>query len=101
MVPLVPVCSVFGRAGFDENGYPMFYVFKTCKDFIRTLPTLCYDPVKVEDVDSDGEDHQADELRYLMMAHPITPKAPKEEKPIIIDPLQSMDVQMQRFRRTF
>jgi hypothetical protein len=79
----------------------MFYVFKTCKDFIRTLPTLCYDPVKVEDVDTDGEDHQADELRYLFMAHPITPKAPKEEKPIIIDPLQSMDVQLQRYRRTF
>ncbi len=93
--------QVHYRLRFDESGYPMFYVFKTCKDFIRTLPTLCYDPVKVEDVDSDGEDHQADELRYLFMAHPITPKAPKEEKPIIIDPLQSMDVQMQRYRRMF
>ena len=31
------------RLAFDENGYPMMYVFKNCQAFIRTIPLLCYD----------------------------------------------------------
>lgn len=31
------------RLAFGENGRPMFYVFNTCKDFIRTIPALVYD----------------------------------------------------------
>ena len=68
------------RFAFDENGYPMFYVFKNCRGFIRTIPLLMYDEHKVEDIDTDGEDHIADECRYVMMARPITPRmaAPKD-----------------------
>lgn len=93
--------QVHYRLRFDDNGVPMFYVFRTCENFIRTLPTLIYDNVRVEDVDSSGEDHQADEFRYFCMAHPLTPVAPEPIKSIILDPLQSMDVQMQRYRRLF
>ena len=35
----------------------MMYIFSNCKDFIRTLPMLLYDEHKVEDLDTDGEDH--------------------------------------------
>jgi hypothetical protein len=42
---------------FDDNGFPMFYVFKNCKHFIRTLPLLQYDDHKVEDLNTEGEDH--------------------------------------------
>lgn len=45
------------RLAFDENGYPMMYVFKNCKAFIRTMPLLMYDEHKPEDLDTDGEDH--------------------------------------------
>ena len=93
--------QVHYRLRFDDNGIPMFYVFRTCENFIRTLPTLIYDNVRVEDVDSSGEDHQADEFRYFCMAHPLTPVAPEPMKSIILDPLQTMDVQMQRYRRQF
>lgn len=61
------------RLAFDHNGYPQMYVFNTCKDFIRTIPTLMYDDHKPEDLDSSGEDHAADEWRYFCMSRPIAP----------------------------
>ena len=62
------------RLAFDENGYPMMYVFNNCKAFIRTIPALIYDEHKVEDLDTEGEDHQADEWRYFCMSRPIKPR---------------------------
>ena len=67
--------QVHYRLAFDENGFPMMYVFDTCKAFIRTMPTLMYDDHKPEDLDSDGEDHVADEVRYFLMSRPIKPRA--------------------------
>lgn len=60
---------------FDNNGKSMFYVFSNCKNFIRTIPTLIYDDKKVEDLDTDAEDHIADEWRYFCMSRPIAPRA--------------------------
>ena len=62
------------RLAFDDNGFPMMYVFSNCKAFIRTVPTLIYDEHKVEDLDTEGEDHIADETRYMCMARPIKPR---------------------------
>ena len=62
------------RLAFDENGFPMMYIFKNCKGFIRTIPTLMYDEHKVEDLDTEGEDHVADESRYFCMSRPIKPR---------------------------
>lgn len=62
------------RMAFDENGYPMMYVFNNCKGFIRTIPTLLYDEHNVEDLDTEGEDHVADETRYFCMSRPIKPR---------------------------
>lgn len=62
------------RLAFDDNGIPMFYVFNTCKNFIRNIPNLVYDNNKVEDVDTSAEDHDYDMARYVMMANPITPR---------------------------
>ena len=64
------------RMQFDENGYPMMYVFKNCKAFIRTIPLLMYDEHKPEDLDTAGEDHVADETRYFLMSRPIKPRVP-------------------------
>ena len=33
-----------------------------------------YDEHKVEDLDTDGEDHIADEMRYFLMSRPIAPR---------------------------
>lgn len=75
--------QVHERMRFDEDGRPMMYVFNTCTDFIRTIPTLCYDDHKVEDIDTAGEDHIYDETRYFLMSRPlapklVTPKAPRK-----------------------
>ena len=75
------------RLAFDEDGIPMFYVFETCKHFIRTVPSLVYDESDVEDIDTDGEDHHYDQARYVMMANPIAPRQKKEIKPRPYNPL--------------
>ena len=66
--------QVHYRLAFDEHGYPMMYIFNNCKSFIRTVPSLIYDDYKVEDLDTDGEDHIADETRYFCMSRPIAPR---------------------------
>jgi len=63
------------RFRFDENGIPMLYVFNSCRHFIRTIPSLCYSATDPEDLDTEGEDHIADESRYMCMARPIAPRA--------------------------
>ncbi len=59
------------RFAFDSTGVPMFYVFKTCKHFIRTIPALNYSASNVEDIDTTAEDHIYDECRYVFMHIPI------------------------------
>lgn len=75
------------RFSFDERGFPMLYVFNTCKDFIRTVPALVYDEHKVEDVDTDGEDHIYDETRYFCMSRPIAPRRAAEPDSFEHNPL--------------
>lgn len=52
---------------------PALYLFDVCRDLIRTLPTLQHDTARPEDLDTEGEDHAADELRYACMSRPFTP----------------------------
>lgn len=66
--------QVHHRLAFDEDGVPMLYVFDTCRHFIRTVPNLVYDAANVEDIDTEGEDHIYDELRYVCMKNPIAPR---------------------------
>ena len=68
------------RLAMDENGIPMMYIFNTCKNFIRTLPSLVYDEKKVEDIDTRQEDHAYDMCRYVLMDNPMAPPIYKERK---------------------
>ncbi len=77
------------RLQFDSEGYPRMYVFSNCEAFIRTVPKLLFSKTEPEDLDSDMEDHAADEWRYLCMSRPITPLREAEVKSLIIDPLKS------------
>lgn len=81
--------QVHHRLAFDENGYPMLYVFNTCRHFIRTVPNLVYDERDVEDIDTDGEDHIYDELRYVCMENPIAPRQNKPPALVVYDPLST------------
>lgn len=84
--------QVHHRLAFDERGKPMLQVFNTCRHFIRTVPNLVYDQADVEDVDTDGEDHIYDELRYACMRHPIAPRENVRPKLWQYDPLSTEDV---------
>ena len=81
--------QVHHRLAFDDEGIPMLYVFNTCKHFIRTFPSLIYDESNVEDVDTDGEDHAYDELRYVCMANPIAPRPQTARKIKTYSPLDA------------
>jgi hypothetical protein len=51
-------------------------VFETCRDFLRTVPSLRHDPDRPEDLDTRGEDPIADETRYACLARPMAAKPP-------------------------
>ena len=61
------------------EGVPSLYIADCCTDTIRTIPVLQHDETDPEDVDTEGEDHAYDELRYACMSRPfhrrITPPA--------------------------
>jgi hypothetical protein len=59
----------------DAEGRAMMVFFSTCHDTIRTLPALQHDMARPEDVDTSGEDHAADEVRYACMSRPWAPAA--------------------------
>lgn len=85
------------RLHMDESGIPMFYVFKNCKAFIRTIPLLTYDENKPEDVMTKLEDHVYDEWRYCAMMYPIFPTEVKERRPKVFDPLESNEPVRDRY----
>jgi hypothetical protein len=45
---------------------PGLFVWDTCRELIRTLPTLSRDPKRPDDVDTGAEDHCGDALRYRL-----------------------------------
>ncbi|MBR6720434.1 MAG: phage terminase large subunit [Clostridia bacterium] len=79
--------QVHYRMQFDENNIPMMYVFSNCEGFIRTMPSLVFSKNNPEDLDTEGEDHIADEVRYMCMAHPIAPVSGTCVEVKMFDPL--------------
>ena len=75
------------RLQFDERGCPRMYVFESCAAFLRTVPLLRFSRTVPEDLDTEGEDHVADEWRYACMSRPVTPLREGEGETFVIDPL--------------
>ena len=65
-------------------GAPMIYFFSTCRDSIRTLPTLQHDKTRAEDVDTDNEDHAPDEIRYACLSRPYVTDVPQTVAPKLL-----------------
>lgn len=87
------------RLAFDTDGIPMFYCFSTCKHFIRTIPALVYDEKHVEDIDTDGEDHIYDMVRYVFMEHTISPRKNEIRRRPESDPLDLYkDAHVRRYK---
>lgn len=64
-----------------EDGRPMVYCFDTCIDSIRTIPLLQHDQNRLEDIDTDMEDHAGDEWRYACMSRPYRQQIEEKKKP--------------------
>lgn len=81
---------------------PLIYTFSTCKDSIRTLPALQHDTRKPEDIDTEMEDHAADEWRYGCMSRPFESARPKQAEEVL-RPLSSYTfneiIEMGRYER--
>jgi len=43
------------------------FIFNTCPQFVRTIPVLPRDEKKPDDIDTDAEDHIADEAGYRLL----------------------------------
>ena len=73
------------RARFvgGADGLPMIYCFTTCGASIRTIPALQHDTSRMEDVDTESEDHAADEWRYACMSRPYHQKPEEVKKPVL------------------
>ena len=79
--------QLHNRLAWDDSDRPMLYVFSHCREFIRCIPALVYSETKVEDVDTDGEDHCYDAARYFLMSRPVGPAKKKEKIITRFDPL--------------
>ena len=75
------------RLKFDENGYARLYVFNTCKHSIRTMQLMMFDDHKVEDLNTDLEDHIPDTIRYFCMSNPVAPLLNNTKYEPVMDPL--------------
>jgi hypothetical protein len=85
------------RFAFDQYKRPMLYIFKTCRNFIRTVPNLVYSETNPEDVDTDGEDHIYDMTRYVAMENPIAPTEAKERAIKQYNPLDDTPTPSRRY----
>jgi phage terminase large subunit len=72
---------------YDKLTNPKLRYFSTCVDSIRTIPSLVYSDIHVEDLDTDGEDHAADVDRYFLQTlrnKKTKPPKTREEKKIVL-----------------
>jgi len=58
----------------------LFLLTQNCVNAIRTIPGVIHDQTIPEDLDTSGEDHAVDEIRYALMSRPPLPKLPKPEQ---------------------
>jgi hypothetical protein len=83
-----------------KDGY--LYVFDTCHEFIRTIPSIESDEKRPEDItqtNRGGEDHIADETRYACMSRPMLRRKPKKkDQRIVVEPLTFGEIQKELSR---
>lgn len=65
-------------AGTDSSETLLVF-HESCENTIRTLPYLQHHEKNAEDLDTDAEDHAADETRYAIMSRPLTRVEPKTQ----------------------
>jgi hypothetical protein len=54
----------------QPDGKPLWVIFSTASNLIRTLPQMIHADKRVEDVADGLEDHAAESCRYALMSRP-------------------------------
>lgn len=85
------VRSRLSGAAVDGAVVPTLYVADTCQELIRCLPAMQHDSSDAEDLDTDGEDHCVDALRYGCMSRPVV-RSLSPEKPPSRSPTKGMTI---------
>ena len=62
------------------DGIPWLTIDPGCRYLRRTLPGLISDVVQPEDVNTEGDDHAADALRYGLMSRPSPMRTPLRDQ---------------------
>jgi len=75
--------GIEGPDGIKILVQPRLFVMDSCPNFIRTVPGLVHSKTNVEDVDTDGEDHAYDSVRYLLRSLFNAPEKPKAKRYIL------------------
>jgi hypothetical protein len=68
------------------DGEPGLVIFESCPNLIRTLPALVHSATQPEDVDTDGEDHGFDMLKYAL-TNVKPPVQPRVIRQLVADPV--------------
>jgi hypothetical protein len=77
--PISGLAQMISRLTGDGDGNPMLVFASICRDSIRTIPILMHDEHDPENLDTDMEDHAADETRYACMSRPWVPGPPAKK----------------------
>jgi hypothetical protein len=72
------------------DGLPWLVIDPACRYARRTLPSLIVDKTNPEDVDSDGEDHAADAIRYGLMGRPAPAPGSLSPTPPLPDSIRAL-----------
>lgn len=62
-----------------QDGIPALTFSARCPAAIRTIPSCVFDELKQEDLDTEGEDHAADSVRYAVMSRPSRTEEPEAQ----------------------
>ena len=93
--------QIHERLKFDKDGRAMLYIFDNCKDTIRVFPLMMFDEHKVEDLDTELEDHILDSVRYFCMSRPIAPRMIEVKEKPLYDPLNQFVENKSRYKAIF
>jgi hypothetical protein len=82
-----------------DGDNPLLFLMDNQQEAIRVIQAVQHDETKVEDLDTDQEDHPVDEIRYACMSRPLPAmkpgekRRPKGPRPFTMDWLAELDKQ--------
>lgn len=69
--------KIFERAGKKTA---KMLIWDNCRDLIRTLPQMIHSEKVADDLDTNGEDHAVDDMRYFFLANTYEPPVEKQSQ---------------------